>query len=76
MCIDLFVPGVSIEVPFLQEQIWIGLRKDDASKIDVTEVYDLRIRNPQGNPTIDELWALFPNVRYSRLSNQIPNSLR
>jgi len=61
MCFDMYVPNLVFDIPFLLEQIWIRLKKDDPTKISVTEVYDALVRNPKGNPPIEELFVLFPN---------------
>jgi hypothetical protein len=61
MCIDIFCPGSCLDIDVLLEQIWIEPRKDASGELYITEVYDLLISNPQGQESVNELWALYPN---------------
>jgi hypothetical protein len=61
MCIDLFRPRHCLDIDFLFEQIWFSVDKGNPQKLNVIEVYDILLKNPKGNPPLDEVWALFSN---------------
>lgn len=61
MCVDIFAPGLCIDVEYLLEQIWFDPPSDSDDKVGITEVYDCRIANPACNPPLKELLLLFPH---------------
>ena len=61
MCIDIYAPGLCIDVLFLLEQIWFERSKDGDEQAVITEVYDFRLSNPLGNPPLSSLLVLFPH---------------
>jgi len=61
MSIDIFRPGYCLDIDFLSEQIWLSIDNENPSRLKATEVYDILIKNPKGNPPLNEVWALFPN---------------
>jgi len=61
MCIDMFVPGKCLDILFLHEQIWFDLNETDPDTVNITEVYDVLIRNPKAGCDLSEIWALFPH---------------
>ncbi len=61
MCMDVFAPGCCINIEFYFEQIWLSPHDSVANNIKATEVYDLCISNPNGNPAVSEFWLLFPH---------------
>ena len=63
MCIDLLRFGDRLDVPLLLEQIWFQVVGEDCH-LEVTEVYDVLLRNPRGCQPLSEVWALFPHSFY------------
>ena len=61
MCIDIFRFGESLDIPYLLEQVWFDINRRKPRKLDVTEVYDILLRNPKGSDPLTEVWALFPH---------------
>lgn len=61
MCIDVFAPGRCVDIGLLLEQIWIDPLEDTDKRAQLTEVYDLHIRNPKGQGVLDALYMLFPH---------------
>lgn len=61
MCIDIFAPNQCIDITFLQEQIWISVDPTHQDHLQVTEVYDICLRNVEHNYTLKEVCVLFPH---------------
>lgn len=61
MCIDIFAPGRCIDIDFLHEQIWFDIDLSASTRLIVTEVYDILIRNPKHNSSLTQVHALFPH---------------
>ena len=71
MCIDVFRFGQRLDIELLVEQIWFSVNKDNPGELDITEVYDVLIKNPKGSPECKEVWALFPHSCFKNGSFQI-----
>ena len=47
MCIDIFRFGQRLDIELLVEQIWFSVNKDSPGELDITEIYDVLIKNPE-----------------------------